>query len=118
MKTVLFVDDELPVLSAIKRHIKRYPEIRCLFTCDVDTAIYLVDQVDLVVTDWTMPGGGGRAVVDKCQQMDVKAIVSSGDNPDNTGIHLTSISDVRWVKKTDLMELPDVVARALHLLDP
>lgn len=109
MKTVLFVDDEVPILYAIKRNMKVHrDQIRCLFTCDVDTAIYLVDQVDMVVTDWTMPGGSGRDVVDKCKQMNVPVIVSSGDD-------LTI--DVPHIKKPCIAQIPDAVARALHLLD-
>jgi DNA-binding NtrC family response regulator len=71
MTTVLFVDDELPLLTAIKRVLRSEP-FTVLTTTSAKEALQLVatQKVDVVVSDERMPEISGAALLEKIHEHD------------------------------------------------
>ena len=61
---VLFVDDSRGYLNIIEALLKPFPEIKAVYATDSETALSKMDGVDAVVTDYTLVGETGQAVLD------------------------------------------------------
>lgn len=64
MKTILIVDDQPMVLRAISRALRSHG-FDVLTALDPVEAAKLYDLVDVVLSDWHMPNGGGQRVLDE-----------------------------------------------------
>ncbi len=83
---VLLVEDETYVRRALSRHLRR-AGADVIEAGDAQDALLVLAEtsdVDVIVTDWMMPGGGGRAVIDELEARDrrVPVVVMSGYMPD------------------------------------
>jgi PAS domain S-box-containing protein len=64
--TVLFVDDDLGVLSALVRRLRKEPfQIRTATSAEEGLAVLARTPIDLVVSDWRMPGMSGTEFLAK-----------------------------------------------------
>jgi len=64
---ILLVDDDPSVIRALWRVLRKHrPEFHINTASGAAQAIEALSELgyDLVLTDWQMPGGGGRAVLD------------------------------------------------------
>lgn len=81
MFTVLFVDDEPRVLRSIIRSLKgKLENCKLMEAQDAREAVILIRMVqpNLVITDWEMPGGGGRKVTSTAKKFKIPAYIHSG----------------------------------------
>jgi DNA-binding NarL/FixJ family response regulator len=65
---ILLVDDDPSVIRGLWRVLRAHrPELHVNTASDAARAIEALDELgyDLVLTDWQIPGGGGRAVLDE-----------------------------------------------------
>ncbi len=71
MATVLFVDDELPLLKAIKRVLQSEP-FTVLTTTSAKEALHFVatQKIDVVVSDERMPEISGAALLEQIHKRD------------------------------------------------
>jgi response regulator RpfG family c-di-GMP phosphodiesterase len=67
MRTVLFVDDEQPILSSLKRMYLVRDDIRCLFAASGPEGLDIMEQEEVwvVVSDYLMPGMRGIEFLSK-----------------------------------------------------
>ena len=86
MRTVLFVDDEQPILDAIERMYLERDDVRCLFAASGQEGLEIVEKEDVwvVVSDYLMPGMRGIEFLSK-----VKAI-----RPNTVRIMMTACTDL------------------------
>lgn len=61
MRTVMFVDDERPIRSALERMYLERDDLRCLFAASGQEALEIMEQEEVwvVVSDYLMPGMRG-----------------------------------------------------------
>ena len=85
MRTVLFVDDEIPILHSMER-LFFDRDIRCLFASDAGAALEIVarEEVGVVVSDNMMPGMHGVEMLSRVRQI----------SPDTVRILMTAYADV------------------------
>lgn len=118
LKTILFVDDEAPVLSSIRRAFIDEP-YNCLFATSAKCALELLatNTIQLLVSDICMPGIDGFTLLQivKEQYPSVIQIVLSG-NPivianisKSTDISPSKVLGKPW----ELGELKDAIREAL-----
>ena len=116
--TVLIVDDEEIVRTALKRALTRFG-YRVLEAMDGPTAMAAMQSadppVDLVILDMVLPGGGaGVFELLKAVRPDVKVLVSSGYSPDAEVVQgLAARADGFLPKPYELPELKAAVNKAL-----
>ncbi len=116
--TVLIVDDEEIVRTALKRALTRFG-YRVLEAMDGPTAMAAMQSadppVDLVILDMVLPGGGaGVFELLKAVRPDVKVLVSSGYSPDAEAVQgLAARADGFLPKPYELPELKAAVGKAL-----
>jgi putative two-component system response regulator len=69
--SVLFVDDEQPVRSAMERVFLERDDIRCLFADSAASALELLEseQVQVVVSDYLMPGMRGTEFLSRVKML-------------------------------------------------
>jgi DNA-binding NtrC family response regulator len=81
MPTVLFVDDELPLLTAISRVLRNEP-FSVLTASSADEALTLVasQPIDVVVSDEGMPGISGATLLEQIHERnpDIVCIMLTG----------------------------------------
>ncbi len=67
MRTVLFVDDEKPILRALERMYLERDDLRCLFASSGQEALDIMEreEVWVVVSDYLMPGMRGIELLSK-----------------------------------------------------
>ena len=75
---VLLVDDHAGIPRALSRCFKGdgWEPITAL---SVDEAYSIIPYVDVVVTDYEMPNGGGESVVKSCNEYNVPCVVLTGN---------------------------------------
>ncbi len=116
--TVLIVDDEEIVRTALKRALTRFG-YRVLEAVDGPTAMAAMQSadppVDLVILDMVLPGGGaGVFELLKAVRPDVKVLVSSGYSPDAEAVQgLAARADGFLPKPYEIPELKAAVTKAL-----
>src|SRR6266496_2042705 len=116
--TVLIVDDEEIVRTALKRALTRFG-YKVLEAMDGPTAMAAMQSadppVDLVILDMVLPGGGaGVFELLKAVRPDVKVLVSSGYSPDAEAVQgLAARADGFLPKPYELPELKAAVGKAL-----
>ncbi len=64
---VLFVDDSRGYLNILSKLLQAFPEIKPSFAISSETAIDLIDDVDAVVTDYSLVGETGEDVAKLCK---------------------------------------------------
>lgn len=108
MKTVLFVDDEKQITESYKRRMAKHPHIRTFTVNNVIVALEMLQSTtNLVITDWQMPDGGGKVIIEKCKQANIDVIVCSGSHP----IELDG--SVLWISKNNMSELLSTILQKL-----
>jgi len=117
--TVLIVDDEEIVRTALRRALVRFG-YRVLEAVDGPTAMAAMQgadpPVDLVILDMVLPGGGA-AVFEllKAVRPEVKVLVSSGYSPDAEVVQgLAARADGFLPKPYEIPELKAAVTKALR----
>ncbi len=71
---ILLVDDDIDVGASLARLLRQGGcDVDCINTVDAARAAIASGVYDVVVTDLSMPGGGGRAVLDCTQALGVDA---------------------------------------------
>ncbi|MCK5071940.1 MAG: response regulator [Bacteriovoracaceae bacterium] len=82
-KTLLFVDDERMTLSAYKKYFEPSSEYNLIFADDGDSArkIIMENKIDLVISDFNMPGLNGLQLLKMIKHKHVSAgfILCTGD---------------------------------------
>jgi response regulator RpfG family c-di-GMP phosphodiesterase len=86
MKTVLFVDDEQPIRSALERMYHDRNDVRCLFACSGSEGLALLEKenVWVVVSDYLMPGMRGIEFLTRAKTI----------RPDVVRIMMTAYADL------------------------
>ncbi len=64
--TVLLIDDDDALIASLTRTIRARLGWEVLSASSPEAAATLYDRVDLVMTDWSMPDGGGARVLAEC----------------------------------------------------
>lgn len=119
MRTVLFVDDEKPIRSAIERMYLERDDVRCLFAASGQEGLDILEreEVGVVVSDYLMSGMRGVEFLSRVK----------GLRPDSVRIMMTAYADLsiaieainksetyRFITKPwDNQELMDTVDEAL-----
>lgn len=117
--TVLIIDDEEIVRTALKRALTRFG-YKVLEAMDGPTAMAAMQAadppVDLVILDMVLPGGGaGVFELLKAVRPDVKVLVSSGYSPDAEAVQgLAARADGFLPKPYEIPELKAAVSKALR----
>ena len=117
--TVLIVDDEAIVRTALRRALTRFG-YKVLEAMDGPTAMAAMQganpSVDLVILDMVLPGGGaGVFELLKAVRPDVKVLVSSGYSPDAEAVQgLAARADGFLPKPYEIPELKAAVSKALR----
>src|SRR5438309_1234968 len=117
--TVLIVDDEEIVRTALKRALTRFG-YKVLEAMDGPTAMAAMQganpPVDLVILDMVLPGGGaGVFELLKAVRPDVKVVVSTGYSPDAEAVQgLAARADGFLPKPYEIRELKAAVSKALR----
>ena len=122
MKKVLFVDDEQPVLDALKRMLKPQRELWDMyFRTSGDDAVELMDRVDIdvLVSDIQMPGMTGDALLRYVHDHypSVIRIMLSGINEGELDMRKIPIAHHYIEKPCSAPTLMNVVERAYALYD-
>ena len=118
--TVLFVDDEKAILSALQRTLRHEP-YSCLFTDNADKAMALLRErpVHVVVSDMRMPETSGARFLARVQQQcpDAIRLILSGMRDSQSILRAINDGQVyRYiVKPWDERELKITVRQALEL---
>lgn len=80
---VLFVDDEVDTISALKRFLRKQP-FRKAFACSGAEAIGIIEteRVDILVTDALMPNMSGRELIEtvNASYTGILCLLVSGSN--------------------------------------
>ncbi len=77
MTRLLIVDDNMRMTKSFSGALKS--DLDLILTANtVKEAITMIDRVDVVMTDWQMPDGGGGAVLDACEKINKPVFVFSG----------------------------------------
>lgn len=86
MRTVLFVDDEQPIRSAIERMYLERDDVRCLFASSGQEGLFILEKEDVwvVVSDYLMPGMRGIEFLSKAKNI----------RPDCVRIMMTAYADL------------------------
>ena len=117
--TVLIVDDEAIVRTALRRALTRFG-YKVFEAMDGPTAMAAMQgadpPVDLVILDMVLPGGGaGVFELLKAVRPDVKVLVSSGYSPDAEAVQgLAARADGFLPKPYEIPELKAAVSKALR----
>ena len=84
MKKVLIVDDYLDFVQCLGEFIERFNDVECLkFVSPSDALMYILNHrdVDMLITDYEMPGMNGFMLAQKLlsiHEIDIKVVVCSG----------------------------------------
>ena len=86
MRTVLFVDDEQPIRSALERMYHDRDDVRCLFASSGKEGLAILEQEDVwvVVSDYLMPGMRGIEFLSRAKAL----------RPDAVRIMMTAYADL------------------------
>lgn len=77
MEKLLIADDDQRMRRALVRSLSKHYEIT--EASDAAEAIDKLPAVDLVLTDWDMPAGGGARVVRACQVVRKPVLIHTGN---------------------------------------
>lgn len=120
MHTVLFVDDERPILNSLKRLLRR-EQYRCLFAESGREALSLLaeEDVHVIVSDISMPVMDGLALLGEVEQKypDIIRLVLSIHTDSNTVLEAVNNGQVyRYILKPwDCDELKVNIKQALEI---
>lgn len=86
MRTILFVDDEKPILNALERMFREREDIRCLYASSASEGLRALEQEDVwvVVSDYLMPGMRGIEFLSRARIL----------RPDAVRIMMTAYADL------------------------
>ncbi len=118
MKTILLVDDDPDVLSSLEVILAR-PEYTIIAMSGAEPALSAIQEearIDLVVTDYSMPGMDTREYFSRLKQAlpAVPVIVLTGHNSVTTGITSPGIVPIEIINKpVEPKELCRIVKSAL-----
>jgi HD-like signal output (HDOD) protein/CheY-like chemotaxis protein len=121
MKRVLFVDDEAPILDALRSRLHRATEWDMVFSVGAAAALQQLEQqaFDVVVTDLRMPQMDGRALLQTVSERWPEAvrIVLSGYSEQQQAMNLVPIAHQFVSKPCESQQLRNRIERALQLRD-
>lgn len=119
----LFVDDEERILSALGRWLKSHAERIlpvCVTSADHALEVLATQRIDVVVTDYRMPGLDGLAFLRrlKCEHPTIVRLVISANIDGHARSEISEIGVAHVVEKpwhgSELMDLLEDVARAVN----
>lgn len=84
MKKLLIADDNQFIIKSLVRGLSKHFEIST--ANNAKEAITLIPDMDMILTDWEMPGGNGDEVVDACKAQNKPVIVCSSMPPENLDV--------------------------------
>lgn len=84
MLKLLIVDDDQLITRSLKRSMKRDFDIITANT--VEEGILNIEKADVVLTDWSMPGGGGSKIVSACNTHNKPVVIMSAMPPYDVGV--------------------------------
>lgn len=110
MKTIMFVDDEINILNAMKRQMYPYRETwKCHFAGSADQAFQILNQehIDVVVSDIIMPQTNGLEFLQKISVMNpaIYRIILSGQVDENIAIDCVKTAHQVFSKPHDIGDL-------------
>lgn len=108
MKKLLIVDDEPMIVRAMARLMTSQYEV--LTATSVVVALALLPSVDVVLSDWNMPDGGGAAILRASKQ----PVVLMTANPDQAAATPEGQTAAAIIAKpAHVDEISDAIATAL-----
>lgn len=119
---LLAVDDELPVLEALKTALllKGYDRVTCLADSRKVEAFLRTQKVDIVFLDLDMPQVSGQEILDLCAEIcpQTPIIVVTASSDIATAVHCVKSGAFDYlVKPIDIERLVTSVQRALEMAD-
>ena len=84
MKKVVLVDDYIDFVDCLGEFIERFNDVECIkFVSPSNALMYILNHkdVDMLITDYEMPGMNGFMLAEKLvstHQLDIKIVVCSG----------------------------------------
>ncbi|MBI1247475.1 HDOD domain-containing protein [bacterium] len=122
LRTILFVDDEPNILSAIRRALRTFrDQWNMLFAEGAEAALAILKKrkVDAIVTDMKMPGINGAQLLNVIQERhpDVIRIILSGQSDEESLQQSVTRSHQFFSKPCDPTELFRTVHRSCVLRD-
>ncbi len=120
MRRILFVDDEAPILEALRHRFRdRKPDWDVAFAQSGEEALRKLDDArfDVVVTDLRMPIMDGTTLLTRVQQQhpDVIRVLSSGHVDAESTLNAIFVAHQFVPKPVDSETLENVVERACEL---
>ncbi len=120
MKRIIFVDDELELLSSLRARLhKRRGEWDMVFLSSAAAAFESMEQqpADLIVTDVRMPGMSGRELLStvKLRWPNTIRIVLSGYAEQMQLLQLVSLAQQYLSKPCDTQQLENIIDRCFQL---
>jgi len=122
-RSVLFVDDEPNVLASLVRLFRNCLDLRIFVALDALDALrkLALNQVDLVVTDFRMPGMNGAELLDEVARRypKIRGAIVSGYPELATGVTTRELKQLRpfFYKPWDNKSLHKGIRRLLDLAD-
>jgi HD-like signal output (HDOD) protein/ActR/RegA family two-component response regulator len=120
MRRVLFVDDELPSLEALRHMLcAQHLEWEMAFALGGEAALALMEAspFDVIVSDMRMPGMDGAKLLAQVRELypQVVRIVLSGHTELSTALQVVPVAHQFLAKPCDAATLRVAVERACHL---
>jgi len=113
--TILLVDDNEQILRSVPRLFHRLPvRVRCAKCASEALALLQQEQVDLLISDFNMPGLNGLALLEQVRARwpQVRSVLNSGDGQAVTAARSQGFAAVLKPEANDL--LLDLVAKAIE----
>ncbi|NCC52806.1 MAG: response regulator [Spartobacteria bacterium] len=118
-KCMLLVDDDQAILSLLERLLANQPgdwEIRKAQTGEAALACMRERHVDVILTDFDMPGIDGATLLDVVARDypgTVRMIFSGNLNDDNEALRLVETTHQVFVKPQSITQIRDIIKRAI-----
>lgn len=77
-RLILVVDDDTTLVTATVRHLRNYWDMVAVDNVPDALKALAESKIEVVLTDWNMPHGGGKRVLDAALEMGIPVVVRSG----------------------------------------